>query len=97
MCGITGWYGGRRVFRCSRHVGGASEVGSWEARECPWSVVVDVQSSPAYRRRCLTLGGWAAWREKGTWAEWAQGGVKSNRHATHVSLVDVAAVQQKGE
>lgn len=41
--------------------GGASEVGSWEARECPWSVVVDVRSSPAYRRRCLTLSAGGEW------------------------------------
>lgn len=105
VCGRAGWYGGRWVFRCSRHVGGASEVGSWEARECPWSVVVDVRSSPAYRRRCLTLsagGEWAwawAWREKGCALDGHKEArrVGNRRNTAHVPLLHVAAMQEKAE
>jgi hypothetical protein len=52
VCRRAGWYGCRRVFRCSWHVGGAaSEVG---ARRVGGNVVVvDVRSTPLI---CL-LGG----------------------------------------
>jgi hypothetical protein len=74
----AGWYGCRRVFCCSRHVGGASsEVG---ARRVGGNVVVvDVRSTPLI---CL-LGGWA-WRACG--AGLAQGGQKRNSKTTHTSL-----------